>query len=181
MHEIKFSGRLYLLKTGETLLDELLRHGARAPHSCKAGVCHSCLLRLEHGNPPKGSQTLLSQKQIQNRYILACQSRIDSNLHVNLIKRNETPATIISTTATTTTCITIELHLRFPVQAPTKSPQSALTLVINKALSKQCTIERIDKCGQKLSIMVERMAGDNFSTWIHEKANKGSQVMLQFI
>ncbi|MDP0588393.1 MAG: 2Fe-2S iron-sulfur cluster binding domain-containing protein [Candidatus Endonucleobacter bathymodioli] len=181
MHEIKFSDRSYILETGETLLDGLLRQGARVPYSCKSGICHSCLLKLECGNPPKGSQVLLSQKQIQSRYILACQSKINSNIHIKLMKRDDTPATIISTTATTTTCVTLELHLRFPVQALTESSQSDLTLIINHALSKQCAIENIDKNGQKLSIVVERTVGDNFSTWIHEKANKGSQVMLQFI
>ena len=181
MPEIKIFDSLCQLEQGENLLDGLLRQGIRIPYSCRAGICHSCLLKLENGCPPKGSQDLLSNKQVQNHYILACQSTVSGNLHVELIQRDEMPATIVSIEKISPTCIALILSPRFPIQKAVNGFPPTIALDVSHDIGEQCQIERINGDGREVMVLVERKAGDSFSSWVHEQATKGDQVMLRLL
>lgn len=57
---------------GETVLEALLRAGVKAPHSCRAGNCQSCLHRAIDGAPPPQSQSGLTDAQKAMGYFLPC-------------------------------------------------------------------------------------------------------------
>ncbi len=56
----------------ESILDTLLRAGVPVPHSCKAGVCGSCLMRAVEGSVPERSQEGLKDSRKSQGYFLAC-------------------------------------------------------------------------------------------------------------
>lgn len=60
------------IQSGEDVLSALLRAGIDAPHSCRAGVCQSCLHRAVAGEPPPEAQAGLSDAQKALGYFLAC-------------------------------------------------------------------------------------------------------------
>ena len=57
---------------GEDVLSALLRAEIDAPHSCRAGVCQTCLHRAVDGRPPLAAQQGLSDAQKALGYFLAC-------------------------------------------------------------------------------------------------------------
>ena len=60
------------IEPGEDVLSALLRAEIDAPHSCRAGVCQSCLHRAVEGAPPAAAQEGLTEAQKAQGYFLAC-------------------------------------------------------------------------------------------------------------
>src|SRR5690554_1616390 len=70
-------GREYafeLSTDGENLLDAGLRHGVDLPFSCKGGVCATCKARVIEGEVEMDQNQALRTEEIENGYILTCQS-----------------------------------------------------------------------------------------------------------
>jgi ring-1,2-phenylacetyl-CoA epoxidase subunit PaaE len=70
-------GREYsfeLSTDGENLLDAGLRNGVDLPFSCKGGVCATCKARLIEGKVDMDQNQALRPEEIENGYILTCQS-----------------------------------------------------------------------------------------------------------
>ncbi|MBA5604063.1 2Fe-2S iron-sulfur cluster binding domain-containing protein [Duganella sp. FT3S] len=72
--------------SGETLLQAALRSGIDFPHSCRVGGCASCKCRLTSGRvrelTPSGY--VLSEDELDQGYILACQSVPSSDIAVEV-------------------------------------------------------------------------------------------------
>lgn len=74
---IKLDGRSFdfNLKHGtDSVLDAALKHGADLPYACKGGVCASCRARLIEGNVEMEMNWALETEEIDQGYILTCQS-----------------------------------------------------------------------------------------------------------
>lgn len=70
-------GREYafqLSTDGENILDAGLRNGVDLPFSCKGGVCATCKARLLEGEVDMDLSQALRPEEIENGYILTCQS-----------------------------------------------------------------------------------------------------------
>ncbi|MFZ6052985.1 2Fe-2S iron-sulfur cluster-binding protein [Halocola ammonii] len=59
---------------GRTILTEALDQGADAPYSCRGGVCTTCMAKLVEGTVKMDSNFALTDQEIEDGYILACQS-----------------------------------------------------------------------------------------------------------
>jgi NAD(P)H-flavin reductase/ferredoxin len=75
MGKILFRDTECILDPGETVLDGLLRHGFDLAHSCRTGVCQSCLLQVSEGEVPGNSQNGLKETWKQRGYFLPCVCR----------------------------------------------------------------------------------------------------------
>lgn len=81
---ISFGGDTFTSQTGESVLDCLSRNGMSVPHSCKSGVCQSCLLLAVNGEVPEAAQTGLKPAYKKQKLFLACQCPADHDLSVKL-------------------------------------------------------------------------------------------------
>lgn len=70
------------IEPGEDVLSALLRAEIDAPHSCRSGVCQSCMHRAIEGKPPAAAQQGLSDAQKALGYFLPCVCVPDSPLTV---------------------------------------------------------------------------------------------------
>ena len=79
------------VERGETVLQAALRHGIEFPSSCRVGGCGTCKCRLTAGTVKELTETgyLLTADEIDQGYILACQSvpRSDIRVAVDLSAR----------------------------------------------------------------------------------------------
>ncbi len=61
--------------TDKTILDTMLDRGYDAPYSCHSGACATCIAKLISGKVEMDACFALSDKEVENNFILACQSR----------------------------------------------------------------------------------------------------------
>lgn len=69
---------------GDNLLDTLLQAGQKVPWSCRSGHCQSCLVQAEPGEVPSQANSSLDPEQQRNGWLLACQCRIQQDMHIHL-------------------------------------------------------------------------------------------------
>lgn len=69
---IQYDQEKYQPDNNESVLDCLLRHGVSPPHSCRSGLCQTCLMRSVDGKPPQAAQKGLKQSLVVQNYFLAC-------------------------------------------------------------------------------------------------------------
>ena len=70
----------------ETILTAALRQGVRFPYSCKVGGCATCKCKLQDGQVKEltSSAFILSSEDLDNKYILGCQSQLKSDVTVSV-------------------------------------------------------------------------------------------------
>ena len=66
------------ISEGETLLQAALDAGIDAPHNCTQGRCGTCMSKLRSGEVSMEVTRALSPRNIENGFVLACQSRPSS-------------------------------------------------------------------------------------------------------
>lgn len=177
MPEIKFQGNIYLLNEDENLLDGLLRRYARAPYSCKAGVCHSCMLRVTAGcSPPVEPQSLLTEAQIRKGYILACQTKVTGDLSLALPTRDEVPGVLIELERISSTEVNIKVSTRLPFEV---SIGEHITLVSDEGLEATYPVTGFHSDSQVLECIVVRSAGGSpLSALIHSETIIGDRLVV---
>ena len=65
---------LQLAYGGEAILDAALKTGADLPYACKGGVCSTCRAKLLQGEVEMDANYALEPDELENGFILACQS-----------------------------------------------------------------------------------------------------------
>lgn len=70
----------------ETILNAALRQGVRFPHSCKVGGCASCKCQLLEGEVKELTESayILSEEDLENNMILACQAIPKTEVKISL-------------------------------------------------------------------------------------------------
>lgn len=68
-----------LSSDGETILDAAMEAGADVPFSCKGGVCCVCKAKVIEGNVFMKQNFSLSDEEVEEGFILTCQSHPDSD------------------------------------------------------------------------------------------------------
>jgi ring-1,2-phenylacetyl-CoA epoxidase subunit PaaE len=62
----------------ETILEAALNFGLDAPYSCKGGVCSTCRAKVIEGSARMRNNLTLTDKEVEEGYILTCQSHPSS-------------------------------------------------------------------------------------------------------
>lgn len=93
---ISYGDARFELQESESVLDCLERHGVSVPHSCRSGVCQSCLMHADAGAIPPEAQKDLKPTYKKQDLFLACQCRPDTDMRVSLpnVPNLDTPAVI---------------------------------------------------------------------------------------
>ncbi|HRD57313.1 MAG TPA: phenylacetate-CoA oxygenase/reductase subunit PaaK [Ferruginibacter sp.] len=74
---VKLDGRSFdfnLSQNGNSILDAALQQGADLPYACKGGVCCTCRAKLINGQVSMDVNYALEQEEIEQGFILTCQS-----------------------------------------------------------------------------------------------------------
>lgn len=62
------------MSTKNTILTAALKEGLDAPYSCQGGICSSCLAKIIEGNAIMEKNSILSETEVQEGFILTCQA-----------------------------------------------------------------------------------------------------------
>lgn len=96
MPEIRAGDRQWSVAPGCNLLDALNAEGLSVPYSCRAGSCHSCLVRCLRGEPMDALPEALDPRQRGQGWRLACQCQVVDDLSVEVFDplRDGSPARV---------------------------------------------------------------------------------------
>jgi ferredoxin len=77
---------------GQTILQAALAQGLPWPSRCRVGSCATCRCRLLEGDVRSLTDTsyVLSREQLEQRYVLACQSQPQGRVRVHLDRAKAT-------------------------------------------------------------------------------------------
>jgi ring-1,2-phenylacetyl-CoA epoxidase subunit PaaE len=83
---VQLDGETFEIKLheGKTILESLLDEGYDPPFSCTAGNCSTCMAHLKKGKVSMDVCYALSEDDIEDGFILTCQSRpLTSELEID--------------------------------------------------------------------------------------------------
>lgn len=63
----------------EILLNAILKEGIDAPYSCQGGICSSCMCKIVKGSAVMRKNSILTDEEIADGYILSCQALVTSD------------------------------------------------------------------------------------------------------
>ncbi len=67
------------MDTKTTILTAALKEDLDAPYSCQGGICSSCLAKITEGSAVMTKNTILSDEEIKDGFILTCQAHPTSH------------------------------------------------------------------------------------------------------
>lgn len=82
MATITYLDSQYEARDGETVLEALLRQGARMPFSCRKGSCHTCILKCDAGDVEHSRA--IDPELVHEHHILPCVAHARSDLALDL-------------------------------------------------------------------------------------------------
>ena len=84
----------FAIQPGQTILQAALAQGLPWPSRCRVGSCTTCRCRLLEGEVRELTDTsyVLSRRQLDERYVLACQSQPLGRVRVQLDRLRSTLA-----------------------------------------------------------------------------------------
>jgi len=80
------TGETFDVKGGINLLQAALNAGIKWPHDCRVGSCGSCRATIKSGKvkPLSDFSYVLDGAQLKSGMVLACQSRLQSDIEVEV-------------------------------------------------------------------------------------------------
>lgn len=174
MPSIQFEGQSFPLLEGESVLDALLRNGMKAPHSCKAGACGSCLMRAADGALPAKAQAGLKDSWKAQGYFLACVCRPETDLEVMTGVDTQLGAMIQSLQFLSADVLEVRLRCDAPISF---RAGQYVTLVREGGLARSYSIASLPHEGE-LELHVRRIAGGKMSGWLHDEARIGERLSV---
>lgn len=142
-HRVRLEGGVEIsTQPGETVLNAALRSGVAFPFSCKVGGCGSCKCQLLEGKVKEltDKSYLLTREELQQNYILGCQSVPRSDLRLRIpqdpLTQQQVQGCIRASTALSHDIVELRVDLDAPLRY--RPGQYAIVSVEGSALPPRC-------------------------------------------
>jgi len=186
------NGQVIEVLPKETLLTAALRHDIEFPHSCRVGGCAACKCQLTEGKVKELTDVgyILSDDDLDNGYILACQSVPKTDIQVKL----DTPTQPVSETQATVIAQNRLTHDITELVVRTEKPLSYqpgqfadLTLATLPKLARsysfasapESQIQGQSGSRQELTFFVREVPGGQFSGAVNQQDLLGQNISVK--
>lgn len=178
MATVTFENHRVELRDGESVLDGLLRSGIDAPHSCRAGTCQSCLMRVTEGAAPAKSQAGLKQALQMQGYFLPCVCHPDADL---TIARPDAAALQVAAVVHAIERLSDSvLRLRLAPRGPFEHRAGQfVNLVRADGLTRSYSIASLPGRDEHLELHVRVIPGGRMTTWLCDEAKPGDELNVR--
>ncbi len=175
MAAIRHEHHCYELAPGQSVLDSLLENGVAIPHSCRNGVCQTCLMRAVEGTPPPEAQKELSPTLRLQNYFLPCVCQPTEDLTVILPAGGEAtiPATVHELRPLNDEILQVSLEAHTALDY---RPGQFIQLFRDEYLGRSYSIASVPGHDERIQLHVRRLPGGKISGWIHEELRVGDTV-----
>lgn len=174
---IKLDQQVFVPVENESVLDCLLRHGIEAPHSCRNGVCQTCVMRAIDGSLPVNSQKGLKESQVAQKYFLACVCYPETEIEVAFTDTqiSRYPVKILEKTRLSSSV----LQLRFTrPENFTYYAGQFLTVFKNNSLGRSYSLSSAPGMHDHLEIQINVFPNGKVSSWLSDTVNEGDELTI---
>jgi ferredoxin-NADP reductase/ferredoxin len=177
MARVSYETQWYPLEAQESVLDGLLRQGIDVPHSCKTGVCQSCLMRAAGGVVPEKAQLGLKETLKARNFFLACSCRLEPGMDLEVAGGEElrVPARIHALEYLSADVLRVRLWPEAPFEY---RAGQYLTLLRADGLARSYSLASLPR-EDGLELHVRVLPGGAMSRWLADEARPGDAVRLQ--
>lgn len=178
MNTITFNNQPYLLATDENVLTCFLRHGLDYPHSCRAGICQSCLIKAKDGVIESSWQEGLPETLKAQGYFLACLAKPATSIAVQSpdAAECEVEATIIDITRLNYNVLKIKLAVANP---EIWIPGQYLNLINSEEIARSYSIANLPAQDGYIELHIKMVEKGAMSQWLQQAALAITQVRLR--
>ncbi len=165
------------IEPGEDVLSALLRAEIDAPHSCRSGVCQSCMHRAVDGKPPAAAQQGLSDAQKALGYFLACLCVPHTPLTVVPAQEAEARSEAIVRAIDRLSGEVVRLRLEHDADFAYR-PGQFLELITYGGLGRHYSIASLPEEDRYVELHIRLHPGGRMSKFIAEELAPGGQVHI---
>jgi len=186
--QIKSTGQSFQVPEKDNLLKAALETGLRWPHNCRVGSCGTCRTRLLEGKikPLQDFSYVLTEEELDQGYILACQSRLRSDIVVEVDLQVGEAVAIKSVSGVIEGCIQLThdiLELRIRLDEPLHAyvaGQYADVLVEGMSAPRSYSFARApsEAAADEATFFVRHVPGGEFTEWLHSEDQSGQRVTV---
>lgn len=158
---------------GESLLEAALRKNIALPHSCKNGICQTCLIKIDQGDIPNAAQSGLNENQKKQGFALACQLKPEVPLSILSVNHQifET-ARIVGHEKLNTSV----LRLRLSAQL-SWFPGQYLTIWKSDSEGRPYSIASLNS-ENYLEFHIKKHELGAVSRWLHDDVSEGDEIRI---
>lgn len=177
--------------SSENLLKAALENGIDWPYSCRVGSCGTCRCKLVSGKikPLNDFSYVLSDEELDQGYILACQTMLQGDIEVELplngsavqlAKARRIAGKIAGIKQLTHDIqeIEIELEKEFKDYLPGQYAEIMVPGVIEQARSYSFSKSPVFEEGNQVSFFIRHVPNGTFTDWLHSGNRMGERVVL---
>jgi CDP-4-dehydro-6-deoxyglucose reductase len=181
MTALSFEGGSYVLQDGESVLDCLLRNGQQVQHSCKSGLCQSCLIQASGCEVPDKAKSALKGTLQASGYALACQWFPTSDVAV---RRPQADALVVQCRILAVALLNpaVMLLLLEPVDAGAAiecRPGQYMNLTSSEGITRSYSVANDYQRDGVLEFHIARTAHGRFTGWLFDLAAAGDRVTVR--
>lgn len=176
--EVYHDGEQITLASGETVLDGLLRGGRRAKYSCRAGSCHTCMMRAASGEPGAEAQKGLPSDLVKRGYFLPCKCRPSHALSIE----KPDPLDLLSDAMVAEKRIVAPDVCVLSLEAsPDLRPRPGqyITVMHPDGEGRPYSVASRPEQDYFFDLHVRRIAGGKVSGWLFDEVDAGDVIKLQ--
>lgn len=177
MPKLIYDGATFDSRAEESVLDSLTGGGVPVPHSCRSGVCQTCLMRAVRGRPPEEAQRGLKPTLKEQNYFLACSCFPTDDLEVALPDAAATriSALVHAITPLNGEIVRLELECDPPLDY---QPGQFINLWRDETVGRSYSLASLPGSDPHLHLHVRRVPDGQVSGWAHRTLAPGQTVQL---
>ena len=177
MKQILYKNEKFEARPDETVLDCLTRHQVIIPHSCKSGVCQSCVLKVKKGNPSPAAQKGLNEDLIKQNVIFSCQQKAEEDLELVEVGEGlfESDAIITGKKMLSESVVEISLKLNRPMDF---RPGQFINLIRQDGVTRPYSICWGDS-HREMKLHVRKIPTGKMSSWLYDEQVQGLEMVVR--
>lgn len=175
---ISFADRRFQVNDGETVLDCLVRNEIPVPHSCRSGVCQSCLMQATEGDIPAAAQTGLKPTYVKQGLFLGCQCKPAADMAVRLPQDVgvDTAARIVHRDMLNHNVLRLRLE---PIQEFSCEPGQYITLINSRGTARSYSIANDAGSEGHIELHVRLLTDGLMSQFLKREADVGTRMNIR--
>lgn len=178
MVSVQYYNRVFPCNEDQTILEVLLENGQDIPHSCKMGVCVTCIMKVVDGEAPPQAQIGLRKSLAEQGHFLPCVCQPTADMRVTNAEQQDlfSPSVVYDIEYLPHDICRVFLEPATPLYY---HAGQFMNLRREDGLTRSYSLASVPSLDDCLEFHVKRHDGGQMSNWIMDDLKPGHRVDIQ--